>query len=84
MAPRELTENEIMQRNQELAEFVCKRIEALQRKADFQAAIRKEIRHYDGMIDQLAQEINAGHIEEEAQRSLPMEKPVETIRRSIA
>ncbi len=72
MKTRKLTEQEIHQRNCELAENVCKREECLSRKADFLATTNKEIKYYSELIVRVAQEVNAGEIYEDPQGKLPV------------
>lgn len=73
MKTRKLTEQEIHVRNLELAENVCKREEALGRKANFLATTNREIKYYAELIVKIAQEVNAGEVYEDPQGKLPVE-----------
>ena len=70
MPKRKLTEEELHQRNIELAENVCRLEDCRERKSTLNAEVNKEIKYYAEIVVRLAQEINAGEITEDPQGKL--------------
>jgi len=70
MPTRKLTEDELHQRNLELAEHVCSLEEAKQNKRQITGELNKEIKYHSELATRIAQEVNSGVIEVDPQGKL--------------